>query len=136
MPSQIITDKQSIIKRLADGELLSNIARTYGVTGQAISNRLSDDPEYQEARISSLASRMDKRESELEDAPDSVSVARARELLSHARWRAEREAPQVWGQKIEQTGTRIEVVVNNPGAPLTIPSVEHAIIEHVSAPDA
>lgn len=65
--------------------------------------RLRDDAEFQTARIASLDARMARREDELEAATDGVILARARELLSHARWRAEREAPGIWGAKVETT---------------------------------
>ena len=42
---------------------------------------------------------IEQREEELEQAEDALNLARARELLSHARWRAEREFPHRWGQK-------------------------------------
>jgi hypothetical protein len=106
MTSVAILHRDTIIARMRKGDRLADIARDLGFSSHAsISMRLKDDPEYQEARIDSLAQRMDDREAELELADDNVTIARARELLSHARWRAEREAPQVWGAKHEQTIT-------------------------------
>jgi glycosyltransferase A (GT-A) superfamily protein (DUF2064 family) len=46
---------------------------------------------------------MELRERQLEVADESVTVARARDLLSHARWRAEREFPERWGQHNQVT---------------------------------
>jgi len=58
---------------------------------------------------------MEIRERELEAAADSVAVARARELLSHARWRAEREHPTRWGQRQQvEGGTQIVVNIATP----------------------
>lgn len=106
MTSIVLQQRDAILDRMRKGERLSDIATSLGLTSHAaISMRLSKDPEYQAARIESLASRLDLRETELEGANDSVTVARARELLSHARWRAEREAPQVWGVKQETVVT-------------------------------
>lgn len=106
MTSIVLANRDSIIQRLERGDRLTDIAKDLGLTSHAaISMRLSKDPEYQAARIASLASRLDQRESEMEAAQDFVTVARTRELLSHARWRAEREAPQVWGVKQETVVT-------------------------------
>ena len=92
--------REYIIQAVSEGAHLSSIAASLGLAGkgQAISNALADDPDYQAARVSGLAERMDLRERELEQS-DPTNVPRARELLSHARWRAEREAPRVWGAK-------------------------------------
>jgi hypothetical protein len=93
-----ISHKDDIIARVEAGEKLIDIAKSYGLTTHAsLSKYLASDPDYQAARELGLESRMDQREEELESANDSVTVARARELLSHARWRAERECPKRWG---------------------------------------
>lgn len=98
--------REYIIAQVAEGAHLSSVAVSLGLAGkgQAISNALADDPEYQCARVSGLAERMELRERQLEQS-DPQNVPRARELLSHARWRAEREAPRVWGAK----GTEITI---------------------------
>lgn len=94
-----ITQKQVLLDRIAKGHYLTDIAKDLGLaTHSAISNYLSHDPEYVAARLAGTKVRLEQRERELQDAPDSVTVARARELLSHARWRAEREFPEHWGQ--------------------------------------
>lgn len=110
--SVIPLNRESIIERVANGEHLIEIAKSYGFKSHAvISKHLADDPEYQAAREYGLDSRMMTRESELELADDSVTVARARELLSHARWRAERECPKRWGakQQVEVTDNRVVI---------------------------
>ena len=65
----------------------------------AISNVLANDPDYQVARELGLEAKLAAREAEVEAATDPRHVPRARELLSHARWRAERECPARWGQR-------------------------------------
>lgn len=98
LPKAII-HREDIIRRVAQGEYLASIAKDIGLKGkgQAICNILSTDPEYIAAREQGLENRLATRERELE-AADPADVPRARELLSHARWRAEREAPHRWGQ--------------------------------------
>ena len=98
-PAAANVHRAEILERVAAGEKLRDIGKSYGVTANAITNQLVNDPDYQLARVSGLESRLDQREHELEESNDQVSVSRARELLSHARWRCEREAPHKWGAK-------------------------------------
>ena len=113
MTALAIIHRDEIIQRVAAGEYLASIAKDLGVAGkgQAISNVLASDPEYQAARETGLEAKLARREADLEVA-DPATVPRARELLSHARWRAEREAPHRWGQtnklQIEQVGDRAD----------------------------
>ena len=94
-----IRHKESLLQRIADGEYVTDIAKDIGLTTPAaVSKYLSHDPDYVAARLSGTKVRLEKWEKELEAATDNVKVARARELLSHARWRAEREFPEHWGQ--------------------------------------
>jgi len=94
-----LVHKESLLERVANGDYLTDIAPSIGVTtAAAISKVLSHDPEYIAARLAGTKVRLEQREKELEAADDNVKVARARELLSHARWRAEREFPEHWGQ--------------------------------------
>lgn len=110
MPAVAIVHRDKIIERLSKGDRLIDIARDLGVTTHAaISKHLANDPDYQEARAASVEARMDIRETDLENAEDSVTVARARELLSHARWRAEREFPGKWGQKNQSISVVVQV---------------------------
>ncbi len=94
-----VKHKEEIIARLTQGELIKDIAADLGVSRQVISRYLANDPDYQAAFTEALDSRLDQRESELEQANDQLSLARARELLSHARWRAERLNPSRYGQR-------------------------------------
>ena len=145
MSSIVLANRDSIIQRMERGDRLTDIARDLGLTSHAaISMRLSKDPEYQAARIASLASRLDQREGEMEAAQDSVTIARTRELLSHARWRAEREAPQVWGVKQETVVTHktdVSEALDDARKAIrsrsthTIPSVEQSSIIDIT-PDS
>lgn len=99
MPAIAILHRDTILQRLAAGEYQQAIASDLGVSPQAISNQLASDPDYQAAISASLDARLDQREIELEQATDGLGVARARELLSHARWRAERLNPARYGQR-------------------------------------
>ena len=126
-----IIHRDSIIERVAAGHRLADIAKDLGLAGkgQAISNQLANDPEYQSARESGLAARLDQRESEMEVA-DREDVPRARELLNHARWRAERECPRRWGAKQEistgfgQSGVTINIQTVSPTPSVVIDQIE------------
>ena len=110
MTAVAILHRDAIIQRVAQGDRLVDIGAHYGVTYAALSLVLSKDPEYQAARQNGLDAKLEQRESELEIAPDGLTVARARELLSHARWRAERLNPSVYAP-VKQA-----VQVNTDGA--------------------
>lgn len=102
--SVVTLNRDIILQRIERGDRLVDIAKDYGLSdASSVQKRLADDPEYLLAKERGLESRMDKREDELEQAQDSIQVARARELLSHARWRAERECPKRWGPRQEIT---------------------------------
>jgi hypothetical protein len=115
--SIVLSHKTEILSRLATGERLADIGRSLGVSAPAISKQLVDDPDYVMARQSSLDARMALREGELEAAETMIDVNKSSALLRHAMWRAEREAPSLWGQKSEVShGVQIAVTINNPGA--------------------
>lgn len=98
--SQIIKQRDQILERIAAGERISAIAQSLGYKDHsAISQRLGNDPDYKAAIRASVESVLEKRERELERADDNVTVARGRELLSHARWRAKVIAPEVYGDR-------------------------------------
>lgn len=113
MTTTAITHKEFIIKSLLDGKRLSDIARQLGVSHQALSAPLQDDPDYLAAMDASLDVRMDQREDELESAQDQLAVARARELLSHARFRAERLAPARWGKVAESAPVSVTLTLSS-----------------------
>ena len=90
---------QEILHGIQQGKSLRDLAAQYHVSNVAIYRRASKHPEYREHMTAALTVRMEQRESELEAAAESVSVTRADRLLGHARWLAERCAPDVYGQK-------------------------------------
>ncbi len=104
MTAIAIQNKSKILKRVAAGDKISDIGKTYGVSQQAISKQLLSDPEWIDARMSGALARIEYWEKEIEainEGTPQVVLGRAREMLAHARWRAEREFPSQWGsQKI------------------------------------
>ncbi len=58
------------------------------------------DPEWIDARMSDTLARIEHWETEIEainEGTSQVVLGLAREMLAHARWRAEREFPSQWG---------------------------------------
>ena len=131
MTALAIIHKREIIERLSAGELVKDIAKAFGISRTAISNQLANDPEYEAARIESLAARLETREDELETCDLTMpSVSRAKELLSQARWRCETEGRQIWGKQPQI------VVQVNPGTVLDSSLYDHAAsIVDKSVPD-
>lgn len=94
---------EQIIARISAGKSLQAIADEYGVSAVAILKRAEAHPEYRPALRTSLRLLLQRRERDLECAPDNVSVTRADRLLGHARWLAERCDPESFGQRTHVT---------------------------------
>jgi len=96
MTAIAVLHKAEILKRVAKGDKISDIGKAFNVSHAAISKQLSSDPEYIDARMSGALSRIEHWEKEVEAinaGSSQVELGRAKEMLSHARWRAEREFP-------------------------------------------
>lgn len=91
--------KNEIVNRVAQGHKLKDISAEIGISPQAISKQLKDDPDYQAAKVSYHTIRLDDAEEKIEQAIDQVDVARARAVWQSRSWRAEREIPELWGGK-------------------------------------
>jgi len=100
MTAIAVLHKDEILKRVAAGDKIADIGKTYGVTHSAISKQLLKDPEWIDARMSGALARIEYWEQEIEaikEGTSMVMLGRAKEMLRHARWRAEREFPSQWG---------------------------------------
>lgn len=99
MEAVAIQNRQEIISLASTGLPIAEIARRFNVQAPAISKHLANDPEYRAARETAAELRLDEREHELEKCPSIMTeISRAGTLLSHQRWRCEREFPHRWGQ--------------------------------------
>lgn len=110
MTAIAIINKELILKHISAGNKLADL--NLGVSPQAISKSLKDDPDYQTAMIEYHASRLDQAEQMIADAIDQVDVARARALHSAYAWRAEREQRRVWGRDDAQPGAPVAIQIN------------------------
>ena len=59
MTAIAVKNKSEILKRVAAGDKISDIGKTYGVTHSAISKQLLKDPEWIEARMSGALARIE-----------------------------------------------------------------------------
>ena len=110
MAAIAILHKDEILKRVAKGDKIADIGKTNNVSHAAISKQLLKDLEWVEARMSGALARIEHWEKEVEKIDpntNQVMLGRAKEMLSHARWRAEREFPSQWG------GAKVNINVTN-----------------------
>ena len=125
-------DVDGTLDRIANGEIAQQIAHSLGVHHSNLYRKLAAHPEYQAARESGLAARLDKAEHDVECA-DERTLARARELWRVVTWRAEREAPQRWGQRQQlDVGVQFQIVIQRDAAVAPMPiDAPHIVIEPV-----
>ena len=99
----------SIISRMSGGESQRAIADSLDIDYGDFANWLAEDPQRsaraREARILSARHWDEKAEAVLTGADDDKpgSIAKARELASHYRWRAKCYAPREYGDKLDLT---------------------------------
>lgn len=107
MTAVAIQHREQIIEQVRQGRHLQLIADDYSVTPGAISQYLSQDPEYKAARENGAEIRLEHQYQKIDTADDALNLARAREGFRAAAWFAEREFPHRWGakQQIEHSGT-------------------------------
>ena len=103
MAAIALQHRDKIIESIAAGKRLTSLSAELGITPQAISKVLVNDPEYQGALETGHAARIDKAEAEIESACEQVDVARAGALWRAVSWRASVEAPHRWGAKQQMT---------------------------------
>lgn len=94
----VVSNKDVILERLAKGDLVRDIAADLGVHRVVISQTLAADPAYKAAQLESIEARLEQAETDLREANDGLSLGRSRELLSHARWRAQVTAPHIYAR--------------------------------------
>ena len=102
VPGQTHPRKQEIIKdalpRVLQGHRLADIAKDHGVSKQSLNAWLVGlGDEYQEIRQQYIEYKLATSEEMLVDADDALSLARARELMRHSQWLAERRARAQYG---------------------------------------
>ena len=92
-------DLEPILQRIADGTLVTTIAKELGVTSQRLGQILLKHPDYAYAKESGHEARLDEAEEWIETTTDALSLARARDVWRARSWRASVEVPRRWGQQ-------------------------------------
>jgi len=117
MTALALQKREDIIERLREGEFVNDIAADLGVSGPAITQNLSKDPEYIAARLEGAEKRMQEDYKGIRNSADALSLARAREGFKASSWFAEREFPDRWGGVRQQSGVALTVVLAQHAAP-------------------
>ena len=95
----------ALCEKLIAGVSQTAIAAEIGVSLATLIAWVAADPERsaraREARVASAGNFADRAEEELRRASDPFTLARARELASHYRWKASKASPKDFGDKIE-----------------------------------
>lgn len=91
--------------RICAGESQTAIAESLEIGVATLSRWIAADPErsarVREARIAAARAFDEMAEAELRAAVDPFTLARARELASHYRWKASKSNPREYGDKLE-----------------------------------
>lgn len=94
-----IQRKAEVIQRIANGEMVKDIAKDLGCHPTAITHALKGDQDYLDAQIAFHSSRIDNAEEMILAADDSVSCTRAIGYHKAVSWRASVEQRRIWGQQ-------------------------------------
>lgn len=96
----------SICEKIISGDSYLAIAQEVGVSIALLSAWLASDPERsaraREARLASAATFDELAENEIRQAADPFSLARAKELAHHYRWRAAKRNPGEFSERVQQ----------------------------------
>lgn len=111
---------ESILDRYLSNEPTAEIAKSLGVTHQALSKHMLKHAmgDWQQAQVARAMARKERAEQDLEDLRngsylndhgervliDAVSIACARERLKSAQWDLERVCRRIYGANVELTG--------------------------------
>ena len=115
-------DATPVLQRYLHGEELATIAADYGVHPKALNYHLLKEhirEAWRQAQVAVSLAEKQEAESVLRDAPDALSLGRAREVLRSAQWDLERLEHRLFGQQ------KAEININTDG-PVTVQIVDFA----------
>ena len=110
MTSIVIKNKEDILAQIASGKLLHEVAKQYGISKQAIHQRIGKDPEYREALKAQCQSLIEEAKTLTWAAREGIDIARAREISKWAFRYAESMDAGTWGQR----GNQLNINANGP----------------------
>lgn len=117
-------DLPTALQRYLNGESMQVLAKEWQISPQATYKRIQryvlsysgDHEAYHNLITQALVDRVATADERLENAPDAVEIARAREIARFARMDLERRRPKLYGQKQDVSiDDRITIVVNRSG---------------------
>jgi hypothetical protein len=110
--------RDQVLEQLRAGKRLSDIAPSLGVSTEALSRPLRDDPEYRSALEHSFELRIDRAEDGILAAAQQVDVSRASAYHKAISWRAGVECAR-W-----QAKSQLDVHHSGPLVQITVSSVQ------------
>jgi predicted DNA-binding protein YlxM (UPF0122 family) len=142
LPALRDTDPKLILQRYLSDESTKDIAKSYGVTRQALGQHLLKhaEAEWKEAQVARAISRKESAEDALDEISAKIegadkeerdrltlTVSLARERLKAAQWDLERVCRRIYGQDVtpDQLG-RVSITLNIGGEGATN-AVQHGI---------
>lgn len=111
MTSVAIANRESILESIASGKLLHCVASELGVSKQAISKELTDDPEYQEAIRCQVQSIIEEAKDATWDAKSKVDISRAGGMRQFAFRYAESMDKTRWAPHSTVVNATLAVVI-------------------------
>lgn len=115
---------ESVLTRYINGEQVAAMAPEYGVSDVTIYALLlrEHEDDWKEVQRARALARLERSQEELKTAPDSLSLARAREQVRSAQWELERLLRRLYGQDAPaHTGQAVSININL-GAARTAPA--------------
>ena len=108
-------DPKAILERYLGGETSVEIAKSLGVTKQALSfwllTKAEDD--WRASQLVKAIDRKDRADQMLETADNPLDLTRAREMLRSAQWDLERVCRRVYGQDVSQSlANAVQININ------------------------
>lgn len=132
--------QEPVLSSMAEGIFMADIARTLDIPIDALCKWMAKNPErkalMKEARAIGAEVFDRKAEEVLTEAKDKTSIARARELAQHYRWRASKFSPKDYGDRleVEQHGTL--TTLSDAALQARIVEIERKIVEQTAPPSA
>lgn len=114
-------DLPTALQRYLAGESMQVLAKEWQISPQASYKRIQryvlsysgSDQAYHELITQALVDRVAAADERLENAPDAVEIARAREIARFARMDLERRRPKLYGQKQEvEVDSSLTIIVS------------------------
>ena len=116
-PSQLpATKPENILDRYANGETIFEIAKSLGLDhpDQVYRYLLNHAPEqWKQYKAARALRQLDEAEQAIDNAPDALSVTRAREKARIAQWQLERVLRQIYGQDVPiDAAARVQINID------------------------